>query len=78
MLQYRLKLHVGKEWPSQMGRMQRRTERKSTQTVIRRLFKELPAKVEAMWEEGMRESVQATARSPQRDAEAATPLLSAI
>ncbi|CAK0742117.1 hypothetical protein CVIRNUC_001373 [Coccomyxa viridis] len=56
---------------------QRRTERKSTQTVIRRLFKELPAKVEAMWSEGMRGSVQATT-SPHREAEAAQPLLSAV
>ena len=64
--------------PLVMGHVQRRTERKSTQTVIRRLFKELPAKVEAMWAEGMRESVRATARSPQKDAEAVTPVLSAI
>ena len=64
--------------PQKTGHVQVRTERKSTQTVIRRLFKELPAKVEATWDEGMRESVQATARSPQRDAEDATPVLSAI
>lgn len=70
--------HVRNEQISEMGHVQRRTERRSTQTVVRRLFKELPAKVQAMWDEGMRESVQATTRSPQRDAEAATPLLSAI
>ena len=34
--------------------VQRRTERKSTRMVIRRLFKELPAKVEALWSDGLR------------------------
>ena len=43
------------------GVLQKRTERESTRTTIRRLFRELPAKVEALWQDGLRRSVKATA-----------------
>ncbi|BDA42798.1 6-phospho-beta-galactosidase [Coccomyxa sp. Obi] len=42
---------------------QERTERESTKTTIRRLFRELPAKVEEMWSDGLRHSVRASTLS---------------
>jgi len=42
------------------GCQQKRTERASTRTTIRRLFRELPAKIEEMWSDGLRNSVRAS------------------
>lgn len=46
-----------------VGWLQERTERESTKTTIRRLFRELPAKVEEMWSDGLRHSVRASTLS---------------
>lgn len=45
------------------GCLQERIERESTKTTIRRLFRELPAKVEEMWNDGLRHSVRASTLS---------------
>jgi hypothetical protein len=54
---------------------QRRTERESTRTTVRRLFRELPAKVEAMWRDGLRRSVKASALNGAAEADAREPML---